>query len=179
MDTGEGQWFLRKSEDGSTFGPLTVAQLARWAAAAQVAPNDAVSADQISWIKAPMLPELGMNWIVEVTTERYYGPTTLGAVGEFLRLGEISDATFVINACDGSRRQVREIAAVLQPPSEISDDTSATAPSAATIAVDAQERIRELEQALLEERRAMTELEERHRELQAKYREHVAPHTVV
>ena len=27
-----------------------------------------------------MLPELGMDWMVEVTSERYYGPTTLGAI---------------------------------------------------------------------------------------------------
>ena len=173
MDAAEGQWFLRKHEDGSTFGPLTFAQLARWASSAQVAPNDSISADQRSWIKAPMLPELGMDWIVEVTTERYYGPTTLGAVGEFLRLGEISEATFLINACDGSRRQVREIAAVLQAPSEIEADGSTSSPSAIGIDVDVHERIRELEQALREERRAMAELEDRHRDLEAKYREQV------
>jgi hypothetical protein len=87
MDAIDGQWFLRKHEDGSTFGPLSVRQLAQWASSARVAPNDSVSSDQVSWIKAPMLPELAMDWIVEVTSERSYGPTTLGAVGEFLRLG--------------------------------------------------------------------------------------------
>jgi VCBS repeat-containing protein len=44
-----------------------------------------------------------------VTTERYYGPTTLGAIQEFLRLGEISGQTFIINSCDGTRKQISEI----------------------------------------------------------------------
>ncbi|MFN2476611.1 MAG: hypothetical protein ABR526_09775 [Chthoniobacterales bacterium] len=170
MDGGDGEWFLRKQEDGSTFGPLSLAQLARWASSARVAPNDSVSSDEIIWVKAPMLPELGMDWIVEVTSERSYGPTTLGALGEFLRLGEINEETIVINACDASRHRVRDIAAVLQSPSDTSDDE---APAAAGIAVDINERIRELERALREERRAMAELEERHRVLELKYREHV------
>src|SRR3712207_5576164 len=99
-------WFLRKHEDGTIFGPLTFAQLARWAASAQIAPHDGVSTDQVNWMKAPMLPELAMDWIVEVTSERLYGPTTLGAIREFLQLGEITEETFVINACDATRRQI-------------------------------------------------------------------------
>ena len=61
-----------------------------------------------------MFPELEMDWLVEVTSERYYGPTTLGAVQEFLRLGEIGEETFVINSCDGSRRQIRDLTDLLQ-----------------------------------------------------------------
>src|SRR3979409_1351785 len=95
------RWFLRKHEDGSIFGPLPFAQLARWASTAQIAPHDAVSTDQLTWMKAPMLPQVGRDWLVEVTSERSYGPTTLGAIQEFIRLGEIDADTFVINACDG------------------------------------------------------------------------------
>jgi len=73
------QWFLRKHEDDNIFGPLPFAQLVRWAEAARIAPHDCVSTDQSTWMKAPMLAELGMDWLVEVTTERYYGPTTIGA----------------------------------------------------------------------------------------------------
>ncbi|MDQ6624697.1 MAG: hypothetical protein M3Y69_00955 [Verrucomicrobiota bacterium] len=173
MEPADSEWFLRKHEDGTAFGPLRFAQLARWASSAQVAPNDSISSDQVSWIKAPMLPELGMDWIVEVTSERSYGPTTLGAVGEFLRLGEVGEATVVINACDGSRHQIRDIAAVLQSPVEPPDEIATAGPAAVGIAVDVPERIRELERALREERRAMSELEERHRLLEAKYREQI------
>ncbi|TMP91558.1 MAG: hypothetical protein E6L07_13345 [Verrucomicrobia bacterium] len=107
-------WYLRKHEDGSIFGPVGFDQLARWASTAQIAPHDALSTDQRTWTKAPMLPQLGMDWLVEVTSEHYYGPTTLGAIQEFIRLGEISDDTFVINACDGTRRQIQEMRELLE-----------------------------------------------------------------
>src|SRR5712691_5478592 len=106
METPSSQmWFLRKHEDGSILGPLPFEQLVFWASTAQIAPHDALSTDQQTWMKAPMLPQLRIDWLVEVTSERYYGPTTLGAIQEFIRLGEIDGDTFVINACDGMRRQ--------------------------------------------------------------------------
>ncbi len=180
MEAPTGQhWFLRKHEDGNLFGPLTFEQLARWASSAQVAPNDSLSTDQTKWIKAPMLPELAMDWIVEVTSERFYGPTTLGAISEFIRLEEINDDTFVINACDGKRQQIRDIAPLLEADSAASDpvneDEIAIAtgrgPAARGIAVGVQDRIRELQDALRDERRALAEAEDRYRALEAKYLE--------
>jgi hypothetical protein len=87
-----------------------------------MAPHDVLSTDQVTWMKAPMLPELGMDWLVEVTSERYYGPTTLGAIQEFVRLGEINEQTFVINSCDGARRQISEMSLALH--SEAAADTA-------------------------------------------------------
>jgi hypothetical protein len=87
-------WFLRKHEDGSIFGPLRFDQLAHWASTAQIAPHDALSNDQQT-MKAPMLP-IGMDWLVEVTSEHYYGPTALGNP-KFIQLGEINGETF--NQC--------------------------------------------------------------------------------
>ena len=163
-------WFLRKQEDGSIFGPLSFEQLARWASGAQVAPNDSISADKENWMKAPMLPELGMDWIVEVTSERLYGPTTLGAIREFVQLGEIHGETFVINSRDATRKQIRELTAVLDALSPPPRELAGTSPAAAGMSIAVEERIRELEQALREERRALAEAEARYRELEAKYR---------
>src|SRR5436190_3421230 len=170
------RWFLRKHEDGTVFGPLSFDQLAKWAAAAQVAPHDAVSSDQLSWVKAPMLPELGMDWLVELTSEQYYGPTTLGAIQEFIRLGEIDGETFVINSCDGTRRQIQQIPALQEEllsvgTAEMDEAAFSTEPSATGISIDLQDRIRDLEQSLLEERRALEESEERYRQLEQKYLE--------
>ena len=171
MDSS-AHWFLSKHEDGSVFGPMPFEQVRRWAAAAQVAPHDKLSHDQQTWLKAPMFPELEMDWLVEVTSERYYGPTTLGAVQEFLRLGEIGEETFVINSCDGSRRQIRDLTDVLQLPSR-PDQTSARepveAPAATTMAINLRDRISDLEQSLFEERRALQESEARYRELEAQF----------
>lgn len=167
------QWFLRKHEDGSLFGPVSFAQLRRWASAAQIAPHDSISTDQLTWMKAPMLPELAMDWIAEVTSERLYGPTTLGAIREFVRLGEIDQDTFVINACDGSRRQVRdltELFAISETANEAAAASASSAPVAKGISIRLEDRIRELEQALREERRALAELEMRYRELEESQR---------
>jgi len=171
------QWFLRKNEDGHIFGPLSFEQLARWASSAQVAPQDVLSTDQVIWIKAPMLEALGMDWLVEVTSERYYGPTTLGAVQEFIRLGEINEHTFLINSCDGVRRQIGEMAPILQtqlaPADAVmpAEEAPFAEPAASGMSIDVQDRIRDLEQSLLEERRALRETEERYRALELKYQE--------
>jgi hypothetical protein len=174
MDPAAAQdWFLRKHEDGQLFGPLPFAQLARWASLAQVAPHDSVSTDQVTWTKAPMLPELGMDWLVEVTSERFYGPTTLGAIQEFMRLGEISAETFVINSCDGSRKRVSEMPLVLSQVAVEAEEQADVVASPVTtgMAIKVEDRIRDLEQALREERRALQEAEERYRSLELKYRE--------
>ncbi len=171
------QWYLRKHEGGTIFGPLAFEQLARWASTAQIAPHDAISTDQLTWMKAPMLPQLGMDWLVEVTTERYYGPTTLGAIQEFIHLGEIDGETFIINACDGTRRQIQELPGVeiVTEPAAVesasADPPPADEPAPSGISIDLQDRIRDLEQSLLEERRAFEESEERYRELERRYRE--------
>src|SRR3954453_11964975 len=150
MENAAGQsWFLRKHEDGTVFGPLSFEQLSQRALSAQVAPHDSVSTDQSNWMKAPMLPELGMDWIVEVTSERLYGPTTLGAIREFLRLGEIDDDTVIINACDASRQQVRDITgqlAALPADPEMQPEQPSGGPGSSGMSIAVEDRIRELEQ---------------------------------
>ena len=61
-----------------------------------------------------MLTQLGMDWLVEVTSEHYYGPTTVGAIQEFIRLGDIKADAFLINSCDGTRRQIGEMPALFK-----------------------------------------------------------------
>jgi hypothetical protein len=183
MDQPSNQrWFLRKHEDGGIFGPLSFKQLAHWASTAQIAPHDAISSDQMTWMKAPMLPELGMDWLVELTTESYYGPTTLGAIQEFIRLAEIDGETFIINSCDGTRLQIQEMPELLQTTlpeaepgtAETTDPHAISEPVTASISIDLQDRIRDLEQSLREERRALEEAEERYRDLERKYQELLA-----
>ena len=172
------RWFLRKCGDGNTFGPVHFDQITRWAAAAQIAPHDTLSSDQQTWTKAPMLPQLGMDWLVELTTEHYYGPTTLGALQEFIRLGEIDGETFVINTCDGIRRQIRQMPDLWETAlSQIDDDQiqiqidDPVGPAVAKMSIRRLERIRVLEQNLQEERQALAESEQRYAELERKYQD--------
>jgi hypothetical protein len=172
------RWFLRKYEDGSTFGPVQFDQISRWAAAAQIAPHDTLSNDGQTWVKAPMVPQLSMDWLVELTSEHYYGPTTLGTLREFIRLGEIDGETVVINSCDGTRRQVREMPDVWEPAPSGADENQfqiqlgdPVGPAVAKMSIRLQERIRDLEQTLEEERQALAESQQRYNELERKYQD--------
>jgi hypothetical protein len=172
------KWFLRKHEDGTTFGPVQFDQITRWAAAAQIAPHDTLSIDGQTWTKAPMLPQLGMDWLVELTSEHYYGPTTFGALREFIRLGEIDGETIVINTRDGTRRQIREMPDLWEiVQSEVDENQfqiqlgDPVGPTVAKMSIRLQERIRDLEQTLQEERRALAESQQRYNELEQKYQD--------
>jgi len=153
-------------------------QIARWAATAQIAPHDILSSDGQTWIKAPMLPQLGMDWLVELTSEHYYGPTTFGALQEFIRLGEIDVGTVVINTCDGTRRQVREMPDLWEIVPPEADENQfqiqlgdPVGPALAKMSGRLQERIRDLELTLQEERRALAESQQRYDELERKYQD--------
>lgn len=159
------KWFLMKQDDGSVFGPITFEQLRLWAYEAQISPLDKLSADEKTWVKAPMVPELEMDYLVEVSPDQFYGPTTIGAVREFLQAGEISDDTIITNCKDGTELPVREIPE-LQPPAHESDQ-----PVRTSVRLSLQQRIRELEETLLEERRARDAAELRCERLEAKLSE--------
>ncbi len=166
-------WFLRKHEDGSTFGPVRFDQIARWAAAAQIAPHDTLSNDRQTWVKAPMLAQLGL---VELTSEHYYGPTTLGTLQEFIRLGEIDGETLVINTRSGARCKIQEMPQLWETGLEDIGEGQTeiqlgdpVGPAVARMSIRLQEQIRDLEQSLEEERRALMEAERRYAELKEKY----------
>lgn len=143
------QWYVQKHEDSAVFGPIPFDQLKQWASEAQISPLDRVSNDQQTWIKAPMVPNLGMDYLVEVSPDQYYGPTTLGAVREFLQMGEIHGDTLVTNCRDGTETPLREIPGALPT----RDEEEAARPVRTSIRLNLQQRIRELEEMLMEERR--------------------------
>src|SRR5258707_4481234 len=105
-----------------------------------------------------MVAQLGLDWLVELTSEHYYGPTTVGAIQEFIRLGDINADTFVINSCDGSRRQIREMPALFKTNATGSQAGAAgtvSEPAADDISNLPQEHIRDLGQTLRQERHAL------------------------
>lgn len=163
----EQHWFLMKHEDGSEFGPVTIQQLHEWAMEAQISPLDKVSPDGRTWTKAPMVPELEMDYLVEVSPDQYYGPTTLGAVREFMQLGEISATTTITNCRDGSEQPISEVPE-LQPEPALEE---AQRPVRTSIRVSLQSRLRELEELLMEERRARQDAELRCEKLEARLSE--------
>ena len=169
VDTTSPNLYLLKAEDSEVFGPVDFKQITAWATAAQISPLDKISSDQHTWFKAPMVPELEMDWLIELTSEQLYGPTTLGAIQEFLNLGEVHLDTTLINAKDGSSTMVQDIQGITVPAEEPEEEAALEGPVRTGIRASLQQRIRELEHTLFEERRSLEELQERYGKLEAKY----------
>jgi hypothetical protein len=113
---------------------------------------------------------------VELTSEHYYGPTTLGALQEFIRLGEIDGETLVINTRNGARCKIQEMPQLWETGQPGTGDAQTeiqlgdpVGPAVAGMSVPLQEQIRDLEQSLEEERRSLMEAERRYAELKEKY----------
>lgn len=101
-------WLLKKHSTGNIHGPVSFEKLLEWACAAQVNPQDCVSSDGKNWTKAPMIDELHMDWLIEVPDNPLYGPTTSGALLEFLNMGEINACTRIVNCCTGQTMTLEE-----------------------------------------------------------------------
>src|SRR5262245_52431496 len=94
-------WFLRKHDNGEVFGPVPFEKIREWACSAQLNPQDVLSNDKTVWTKAPMVPELAMDWLVVMGKDLLYGPTTAEALIEFVQMGEITPETPLINCANG------------------------------------------------------------------------------
>ena len=167
-------WYLKKYDSSEVFGPVKFEQIVSWALAAQVNPQDMVSTDREVWTKAPMIPDLAMDWLVEVSGNLLYGPTTAETLLEFCRIGEVTQGTPIINCRTGEclalgKAPFFSLEAMVHPPE------AAAAPPKGGIRVSLQKRVRELESGLMEKRRQLAaakdtiaRLETRVRELEAK-----------
>ena len=163
-------WFLKKHETAEVFGPIRFEQIRSWAKAAQVNPQDMVSTDREAWIKAPMIPDFAMDWLIEVSENLLYGPTTEEALMEFSRLGEITRECHILNCRTGeimtlgSAPFFREVA--VQPTVE-----DFPQPPKGGIKINLQKRIRDLESSLMEKSRQVTLAKETIVRLEAKIRD--------
>jgi len=163
-------WFLRKHGDNETFGPIHFDRIVEWAQAAQVAPHDTVSENGETWTKAPMVPELRMDWLVQLSDESFYGPTTIGALREFLLLGEIASETTIIDCCSGRIFLYGQADFFPTAEKELAP-AGFPEPAKRSIRHSLQQRIRELELALVEKHRLLRVADERILKLENRVRE--------
>ena len=159
------RWYLRKHADQSVFGPVTFSKIQEWARAAQIAPQDALSEDKESWTKAPMIPELQMDWLVQMGNELYYGPTTPEAIVEFYAVDEIKPETRLINCQTNLDIAFRDCDFFPRP---VEDGEQ---PAKGGIRDNLQQRVRELEAALIEKRQQLGLSEETVKLLENRVRE--------
>jgi peptidoglycan hydrolase-like protein with peptidoglycan-binding domain len=148
------RWHLMKHDDGTVFGPVTFEAVKAWAQAAQVSPLDKVSEDQQNWIKAPMFAELEMDWLLQMSDDHYYGPTTLSAIQEFIKEGEIDNDTCVINCKDGTKMAVGELPFRKEKDEEDGEDGEKSAEDGAL-----EERVAALEKLAAQQKDRIDDLE--------------------
>lgn len=172
-------WYLKKHDQGEVFGPVHFDKIKDWARSAQINPQDMLSEDGKVWTKAPMIPELEMDWLVVVGDNLLYGPTTAGALLEFAQLGEITPETPLVNCCTGQAWTLSETPFYEQAQSEPREELIPNNPLLAmlqqtgtgSIKFNLQKRVRELEAALLDKRRKLMTAEETITRLETRIRE--------
>lgn len=162
-------WYLKKHDDNAIHGPVTIASLRDWALAAKVSPLDRVSNnEQRTWRRAPMIPELHMDWLVQVSAEFLYGPTTFGTVQEFIAAGEISGDTLVINCKEGHQARIKDMPVFNNGPRRSPTDDLVRRTSLEIGGTD-NEKVRRLERAVLELRLALGDAEMRYQKLRSRF----------
>lgn len=82
------EYYVRGA-DGKVFGPVDMATLVEWAGDSRIEPTTSVSRDQAAWIAAPLMPELGMTWLVETAPGTFYGPFSRSVVDGLMEAGTI------------------------------------------------------------------------------------------
>ncbi len=167
-------WYLKKYDSAEVFGPVRFERILSWALAAQINPQDMVSTDREVWTKAPMNPDLAMDWLVEVSGNLLYGPTTAETLLEFCRIGEVTIETPIINCRTGENMTLGK-APFFSVEAMVHSPETVPAPPKGGIRVSLQKRVRELESSLLEKRRQLilaketiAKLEVRVRDLEAR-----------
>lgn len=137
------QWYL-KIDDGSVFGPVDSASLRDWAEQGRVAPGNEISPDRKSWLSADQLPELEMEWKVELRNGTFYGPLNLCTLSDLIAEGTVSETAKLVNVrtdekttvdqkqseIKGKKPQVKaDMPKTPVTPSKSSEDEPATEPA--------------------------------------------------
>ena len=88
-DTASPLWTVR-AEDGTTFGPATLASLQAWARDGRLAPSHMISSDGQTWQPVTRLRPLDMDWVAEISPGTFYGPVHAQALEELIRDGSLA-----------------------------------------------------------------------------------------
>ena len=102
MPEKDSSGYYIRGEDGKAFGPVEIATLVEWAGDSRIGPTSSVSKDQKHWVVAPLVPELGMTWLVEAEQGVFYGPFNRRVVDGLLEAGTIARDTRLYELSGGA-----------------------------------------------------------------------------
>lgn len=100
-------WYLRKPE-GEVYGPVDLATLQLWATDNRVSSDDFVSQDRENWRRATDMPELGLDWVIEMRDGSEFGPVHALVVRDLVHEGSVSRRAFMTNVRTGEKVIVSE-----------------------------------------------------------------------
>lgn len=105
-------WYLRKQE-GETYGPVDLATLQLWATDSRIHANDLISKDRETWKLASEIPELGLDWLVEMRDGTEYGPVHILVVRDLVQDGSVSRRAMMTNVRTSEKVVVSEALAAI------------------------------------------------------------------
>jgi hypothetical protein len=95
------QWHIYKVKDQELFGPVDLEHVKLLAAEARISPQDRLSNDgQQTWVRAPQVAALQMDWLIEMPDKYLYGPTSVSTIQELLATGEIDENVVIIDTLE-------------------------------------------------------------------------------
>ncbi len=166
--------YVLKSGDNQVFGPTSLESIVGWASEAKISPLDKVSLDgKESWLRAPMVPELQMDWLIEMTDNYLYGPTNVATIQEFLATGQIDEHVSVINCRDNKEHRLGDLPFFQASPHHVrsAETTFVGTQYARDNGPDAglQHRVQLLEKQLMEYQRVVDQWQQAYESLKSQF----------
>lgn len=171
-------WHLIKTSTQEKYGPLSHEDLMQLAAEAKISPMDRLSDDGgITWLRAPMVKALQMDWLIQMLDQYLYGPTNIATIQEFLASGQIDGHVTLIHCVTGKESRLQDQAFYRDSPQHVrSAQTTwvgARWPSSERSEAEphALQRIRFLEGQLVQAQQALDEAQLAYQILRQQFRE--------
>ena len=164
-----GVWYL-KMNDGTVYGPADLNRLQTWAREGRVAPSSQISSDRKSWIPASQMPELGMEWVVEVEQGQYYGPFHPDVVRDLIAQKRVpaSARRFKLDTGRAQEDHSKELNAALEKAKSSLAEKDAALAEQKSLVAEKEALIAELKAALVEQKTLIAGLRNQEAGLSAK-----------
>jgi len=165
----QSTWYLIKAATNEEYGPLSHETLIGLAAEAKISSMDKLSNDgRQTWLRAPMVRELQMDWLIQMPDLYLYGPTNVSTIQEFLATGDIDESVTLIHCVNGTESRLRDLAFFKVSPQQVrsvsSTNNGTQWPDLNKGSGEAmlQQRVKVLEKQIMEYQRSLDEWQRAH-----------------
>ncbi|MFC1461061.1 hypothetical protein ACFLQR_00900 [Verrucomicrobiota bacterium] len=164
-DPQASAWRVKLS-NGVVYGPVELGELREWAEECRLTPGDQVSSDAVHWVNAETLPELAMQWMVEMASGEIFGPVNLHAIVGFVHSHLVIPNSRLVNRVTGEKSTVADLVLPLIPDAP-KDETPSVVPVVAENATSSDRSSAEIAEKNNVIRRSEAELIKTHGDFEA------------